>query len=71
MGMNEDQKMLFLPALLGYAGMLDGFPMAFLNLFGSAILGFPFQLFRMLTFTVTHFLALLSAIGFLIQVSAA
>ncbi len=51
--------------------MLGGFPMAFLDLFGSAFLGFPFQLLWMLTFTITHFLALLSAIGFLIQVSAA
>lgn len=63
--------MLFLPALFGYAGMLGGFPMTFLNLFGSAFLGFPFQLFRMLTFTITHFLALLLAIGFWIQVFAA
>ena len=71
MGMNADRKMLFLPAFLGYAGMLGGLPMTLLNLFGSAFLGVPLQLFRMLAFTITHFLALLSAIGFLIQVSAA
>jgi hypothetical protein len=51
--------------------MLGGFPMTILNLFGSAFLGFPFQLFRMLAFTSTHFLALLSAIIVLIQVSTA
>ena len=71
MGINVDQEILFLPALLGYARMLGGFPMTFLNLFGNAFLGFPFQLFRMLAFTIAHFLGLLSAIGFLIQVSAA
>jgi hypothetical protein len=63
--------MLFLCALLGYTGMLGGFPMAFLNLFGRAFFGFPFQFFRMLAFAVTHFLDLLSAIGFLIQIFVA
>ena len=63
--------MLFLCALLGYTGMLGGFSMAFLNLFGRAFLGFPFQFFRMLAFAITHFLALLSAIGLLIQDSVA
>jgi hypothetical protein len=65
------EKTLFLPTLLGYAGMLGGFPMTFLNLFGSAFLGFPFQFFGVLAFTITHFLALLSAIGFLIQIFVA
>ena len=37
---------------------------AFLDLLGSAFLGFSFELFRVLTFAVTHFGSLLVAIDF-------
>ena len=42
--------------------------MAFLDLFRGALLGFLFQLLRILTFAVTHFRSLLVAINFGVQI---
>jgi hypothetical protein len=45
--------------------------MAFLDLLKGALLGFAFQLLRLLTFTVAHFFFLLSTIDFAVQCSDA